>query len=141
MPGLHVEITESEIMEHNNPVILSTLQQLRQQNISIAIDDFGTGYSSLGYLQKLPVTTLKIDRSFVITIGTSAVNAPVLEAIINLSQGLDMGIIAEGVETQEQADWLLRHGVWRHQGWLYAKGERIDALLRMQWPLMKPRKA
>jgi sensor c-di-GMP phosphodiesterase-like protein len=141
MPGLHVEITESEIMEHNNPVILSTLQQLRQQNISIAIDDFGTGYSSLGYLQKLPVTTLKIDRSFVITIGTSAVNAPVLEAIINLSQGLDMGIIAEGVETQEQADWLLRHGVWRHQGWLYAKGERIDALLRMQWPLMKSRKA
>jgi len=134
MPGLHVEITESEIMSHNDPVLLGRLQRLRQHKISIAIDDFGTGYSSLGYLQKLPVTTLKIDRSFVITIGTSAVNAPVLEAIINLSQGLDMDIIAEGVETKEQADWLLRHGVWRHQGWLYAKGERVDVLMSMQWP-------
>jgi sensor c-di-GMP phosphodiesterase-like protein len=140
MTGLHVEITESEIMEHNNPVILSALQQLRQQNISIAIDDFGTGYSSLGYLQQLPVTTLKIDRSFVVTIGTSAVNAPVLEAIINLSQSLEIGIIAEGVETQEQADWLLRHGVWRHQGWLYAKGEQVDALVSMQWPWVKQHK-
>jgi FOG: EAL domain len=60
LPGLHVEITESEIMEHNNPVILATLQQLRQQKIAIAIDDFGTGYSSLGYLQTLPVNTLKV---------------------------------------------------------------------------------
>jgi EAL domain-containing protein (putative c-di-GMP-specific phosphodiesterase class I) len=70
LPGLHVEITESEIMEHNNPVILATLQQLRQQKIAIAIDDFGTGYSSLGYLQSLPVNTLKVDRSFVATIDT-----------------------------------------------------------------------
>lgn len=134
LPGLHVEITESEIMEHNNPVILATLQQLRQQKIAIAIDDFGTGYSSLGYLQSLPVNTLKVDRSFVATIGTGSVNAPVLEAIIHLSQNLDIDIIAEGVETSQQAEWLLRHGVWRHQGWLYAKAERVDALLRQQWP-------
>ena len=135
LPGLHVEITESEIMEHNNPVILATLQQLRQQKIAIAIDDFGTGYSSLGYLQSLPVNTLKVDRSFVATIGTGSVNAPVLEAIIQLSQNLDIDIIAEGVETRQQAEWLLRHGVWRHQGWLYAKAERVDALLRQQWPV------
>ena len=136
LPGLHVEITESEIMEHNNPVILATLQQLQQQKIAIAIDDFGTGYSSLGYLQTLPVNTLKVDRSFVATIGTGSVNAPVLEAIIQLSQSLDIDIIAEGVETRQQAEWLLRHGVWRHQGWLYARAERVEALLRQQWPPM-----
>ena len=61
-------------------------------------------------------------------------NAPVLEAIILLSQNLDIEMIAEGVETPEQAEWLVRHGVWRHQGWLYAKAERVDALLRQQWP-------
>ncbi len=93
-------------MEHNNPVILATLQQLRQQKIAIAIDDFGTGYSSLGYLQTLPVNTLKVDRSFVATIGTGSVNAPVLEAIIQLSQSLDIDIIAEGVETHQQAEWF-----------------------------------
>ncbi len=135
LPGLNVEITESEIMAHEDPALLNTLHQLRQHKISIAIDDFGTGYSSLGYLQSLPVSLLKIDRSFVATIGTSAVNAPVLEAIILLSQNLDIDMIAEGVETPEHASWLVRHGVWRHQGWLYAKAERIDALLRMHWPV------
>jgi sensor c-di-GMP phosphodiesterase-like protein len=80
------------------------------------------------------VNTLKVDRSFVATIGTGSVNAPVLEAIIQLSQNLDIDIIAEGVETSQQAEWLLRHGVWRHQGWLYARAERVDALLRQQWP-------
>lgn len=134
LPGLHIEITESELMEHNNPVIVATLAQLQQHKISIAIDDFGTGYSSLGYLQSLPVKTLKVDRSFVATIGTGSINAPVLEAIIQLSQNLDIDIIAEGVETRQQAEWLLRHGVWRHQGWLYARAERVDALLRLQWP-------
>jgi|GEM_PF-2035283 Predicted signal transduction protein containing sensor and EAL domains len=134
LPGLNVEITESEIMEHNNPAIVATLQQLRQQQIAIGIDDFGTGYSSLGYLQSLPVTLLKIDQSFVASIGTSAVNAPVLEAIIQLSQNMDIDIVAEGVETIEQAAWLIRHGVWRHQGWLYAKGEPIDALMAIHWP-------
>lgn len=137
LPGLHIEITESEIMEHNNPVIMATLQQLRQQKVAIAIDDFGTGYSSLGYLQSLPVNTLKVDRSFVATIGTGSVNAPVLEAIIHLSQNLDIDIIAEGVETRQQAEWLLRHGVWRHQGWLYSRAERVDALLRQKWPAKK----
>lgn len=136
LPGLNVEITESEIMAHEDPVLLTTLHKLRQQQFSIAIDDFGTGYSSLGYLQSLPVSLLKIDRSFVATIGTSAVNAPVLEAIILLSQNLDIEMIAEGVETPEQAEWLVRHGVWRHQGWLYARAERIDALLRMHWPVV-----
>ncbi len=63
-------------------------------------------------------------------------NAPVLEAIILLSQNLDIEMIAEGVETPEQAEWLVRHGVWRHQGWLYARAERIDALLRMHWPVV-----
>jgi sensor c-di-GMP phosphodiesterase-like protein len=137
LPGLHIEITESEIMEHNNPVIMATLQQLRQQKVAIAIDDFGTGYSSLGYLQSLPVNTLKVDRSFVATIGTGSVNAPVLEAIIQLSQSLEIDIIAEGVETRQQAEWLLRHGVWRHQGWLYSRAERVDALLRQKWPAKK----
>jgi len=137
LSGLHIEITESEIMEHNNPVILATLRQLQQQKVAIAIDDFGTGYSSLGYLQSLPVNTLKVDRSFVATIGTGSVNAPVLEAIIQLSQSLEIDIIAEGVETRQQAEWLLRHGVWRHQGWLYSRAERVDALLRQKWPAKK----
>lgn len=139
LPGLHVEITESELVEHNNPVVKSTLDSLCNHRIQIAIDDFGTGYSSLGYLQSMPVNTLKVDRSFVGTIGTEAVNAPVLEAIINLSQNLDIQVIAEGVETQAQAEWLVRHGVWRHQGWLYSKAEKAEALLRRQWPAPKKR--
>lgn len=135
LPGLHAEITESELMEHQDPTIQASLEILRQNQIQIAIDDFGTGYSSLGYLQALSVATLKIDRSFVAAIGTEAVNAPVLEAIINLSQSMDIEMIAEGVETKAQSEWLVRHGVWRHQGWLYAKAEKADALLRLHFPI------
>ncbi len=133
--GLNVEITESELMEHHDPVIQTSLELLQEHQIHIAIDDFGTGYSSLGYLQGMSVSALKIDRSFVAAIGTGAVNAPVLEAIIHLSQNLEMQVIAEGVETMAQSEWLVRHGVYRHQGWLYAKAEKAEALLRLHWPI------
>ncbi len=133
--GLNVEITESELMEHHDPVIQTSQELLQEHQIHVAIDDFGTGYSSLGYLQSMSVYALKIDRSFVAAIDTGAVNAPVLEAIIHLSHNLEMQVIAEGVETMAQSEWLIRHGVYRHQGWLYAKAERAEALLRLQWPI------
>lgn len=98
-----------------------TINEARRLGHSIAIDDFGTGYSGLQYLQSIPADALKIDKSFIDTIGSDAATSSVTLHIIEMAKALDFIIVAEGVERQEQADFLLKHGVQFVQGWLYSK--------------------
>lgn len=99
----------------------TALQEARDAGHQVAIDDFGTGYCGLQYLQTLPVSILKIDRSFVHTIATDSVTGLVLPHIIDMAQGLHLRMVAEGVETQDQADYLTARGVQFAQGWLYGR--------------------
>ena len=107
----------------------SSLQRIRERGVSIAIDDFGTGYSSLAYLDRLPVDRLKIDRSFVQVLNTQTRGARIAELVVPLGQQLGLSVLAEGVETREQADYLRGLGCHEAQGYLYAKPMPLDELL------------
>lgn len=117
---LHLEITEGTIMED---VVrgAAVLKGLRDSGIRISIDDFGTGYSSLSYLRSLPIDAVKIDRSFVSSIGVHSEDAAVITAIIALAASLHLEVIAEGIETIEQLDFLRNHGCLQGQGFLFAR--------------------
>ena len=126
-----IEITESRLM-NLTPACLDRLRALAAQGASIAIDDFGTGYSSLAYLTRLPVHVLKIDRQFVHRMTQSAPDSQVIKAIIGTARALDLGIVAEGIETPEQQALLRQLGCCRGQGYLLARPSSWDAL-----PLVK----
>ena len=117
---LKLEITESIVME-NVESTAGTLEKLRKLGVELSIDDFGTGYSSLSYLHRLPIDTLKIDRSFVSRIGENNENKEIVRTIIMLAQNLGMGVIAEGVETKEQLDLLRELDCQCVQGFLMSR--------------------
>jgi diguanylate cyclase len=125
---LELEITESVAIMGSDQ-IESMLQRIRERGVSIAIDDFGTGYSSLAYLDRLPVDRLKIDRSFVQVLNTQTRGARIAELVIPLGQQLGLTVLAEGVETREQAEFLRGLGCHEAQGYLYAKPMPLDELL------------
>jgi len=130
--GLDIEITESVVMDHIESNI-AKLKAIRDLGVGIAIDDFGTGYSSLAYISKLPVTTLKIDRSFVHTMARNAEDQSIVSSIISLAHALRLRVVAEGVETQEQRSLLRSLGCDEMQGFLMAPPVpigRIRELLR-----------
>jgi len=127
--ALALEITESLLMDLVEPT-LRGLHRLRELGVQIAIDDFGTGYSSLSYLKRLPVGTLKIDRSFVRDIASDADDAAIVSAIVGMSATLQLGTVAEGVETAAQCDALRRNGVQRLQGYHFGRPEPADAFER-----------
>jgi EAL domain-containing protein (putative c-di-GMP-specific phosphodiesterase class I) len=116
---LQLEVTESVIM--NTGDALQHINDLRAVGVGLAIDDFGTGYSSLAYLSQLPVQTLKIDRSFIQDILVDANDEAIAVAIIQLGKSLNLSVVAEGVESEEQAALLLRHGCRQAQGYLYSR--------------------
>lgn len=124
VPGsaVQLEITESTVMSDVEPVV-DALVALRSLGLSLAVDDFGTGHSSLAYLKRLPVTALKIDRSFVSGLGgiDGAFDRPIVDAIIKMAQSLHLDVIAEGVERPEQLDTLLDLGCRAAQGFLWSK--------------------
>ena len=129
--GLELEITESLIMEDVKHSIAS-LQAIRAMGVSIAIDDFGTGFSSLSYLAKLPVDTLKIDRSFVIDMTAGPEGLALVSTIINLAHSLKLKVVAEGVETEEQSRLLRLLNCDEMQGFLFSKpvpGEIFETTL------------
>jgi EAL domain-containing protein (putative c-di-GMP-specific phosphodiesterase class I) len=124
--GLELEITESLIMEDIKHTI-GTLRTIRAMGVSIAIDDFGTGFSSLSYLARLPTDTLKIDRSFVTDMNAGPEGIALVSAIINLAHSLNLKVVAEGVETNEQAGVLRELNCDEMQGFLLSKAVASDA--------------
>ena len=129
--NLVLELTERELIVPT-ATTHELFSQLNTLGVMIAIDDFGTGHSSLSYLREFNVDYLKIDQSFVALIGVDALSRHILDSIIELSAKLDLGIVAEGVETQEQSEYLAAQGVDFLQGYLFARpmppGEFIEAL-------------
>lgn len=117
---LELEITESVLVESYDHVI-SRLNELREQNIKIALDDFGTGYSSLSYLTHLPISTLKIDKSFIDSVRTGTLQSALVEQIIMIGKKMNMCVIAEGVERTGQLEYLQEQGCDRIQGYLYSR--------------------
>jgi len=129
---LEVELTESMLMQHAQEM-LGILWQLRSIGVRLSIDDFGTGYSSLNYLKRLPVDTLKIDRSFIEGLGSDINDQAISNAIIALANSLKLRVVAEGVETEEQLWFLRDHNCCDAQGFFFSRpvdGERLAALLR-----------
>jgi diguanylate cyclase (GGDEF)-like protein/PAS domain S-box-containing protein len=118
--GLELEITESLIMEDVNHTITS-LHEIRAMGITVAIDDFGTGFSSLSYLARLPVDTLKIDRSFIIDMTAGPQGLALVSTIISLAHALKLKVVAEGVETEEQARLLRLLNCDEMQGYLFSR--------------------
>ena len=117
---LELEITEGIILQ-NTDAVLDTLTRLDQLGVSIAMDDFGTGYSSLSYLTRFPVKKIKIDRSFIDTLGTSPQTSAIVSSIVGLGQSLNVTITAEGVETEGQAAMLRKWGCDQVQGFYYGR--------------------
>jgi EAL domain-containing protein (putative c-di-GMP-specific phosphodiesterase class I) len=125
--SLTLEITEGVLVEKTGPS-LAALEGLKALGVRIAIDDFGTGYSSLSYLSRLPIDVLKIDQSFVADIGTSRQAAALVRSIVKIGQALNLETVAEGVETEEQLDRLIRLGTKLGQGYLFARPMTVDEL-------------
>jgi diguanylate cyclase (GGDEF)-like protein/PAS domain S-box-containing protein len=125
--ALELEITESMLMEHGSMVV-GTLHALRSLGVRVAIDDFGTGYSSLAYLKRLPLDTLKIDRSFVADIPNHEGGTEIAAAIIALAHTLHLEVLAEGVENQTQLNFLKAQGCDYFQGFLICPGVNAEEL-------------
>ena len=131
---LELEITEGQMMQ-NPEQSIKKLQRLSKLGIEIAIDDFGTGYSSLSYLKKLPLHKLKIDQSFIRDIPGDNDDVAITKAIIAIAKSLNLKLIAEGVETKEQRDFVAKHECNYIQGYYYSKpvnNKEMDSLLRDQ---------
>jgi len=125
---LELEITETVLMEDPQRAI-NLLRRLKERGIRIAIDDFGTGYSSLSYLRSFPIDRLKIDRSFVTTSLTDPSGAAIVTAIISLARSLGITTIAEGVETEDQRQFLLQQGCDELQGFLLGRPMPDEAIV------------
>ena len=126
--ALELELTESAIM-HNFDRAIGVMQELAALGVTFSVDDFGTGHSSLAYLQRLPIDRLKIDRSFVKDLGAGSDDATICASIIGLAHSLKLETVAEGVETQQQLDWLREKGCDEVQGYLLGRPQAFDALL------------
>ncbi|MCP5007376.1 MAG: EAL domain-containing protein, partial [Planctomycetes bacterium] len=119
---LELEITESCILENAN-IAIDMMHEIKEMGIHLSIDDFGVGFSSLNMLKNLPIDKLKIDRSFVNEVTTDADNATIVKSIISLAHNLDLKVIAEGVETKEQLEFLRSYDCDEIQGYLVGKPE------------------
>jgi diguanylate cyclase (GGDEF)-like protein/PAS domain S-box-containing protein len=131
-PGIELEITESMLME-DSELHIQKLKALRAMGLDVALDDFGTGYSSLAYLGRLPISAVKIDRSFIVSMGDNADTMSIVSTIITLARSMDLKVIAEGVDSQEQLKFLRLLRCDEMQGFLYSAAvpaEEFAQLLR-----------
>lgn len=130
--AIELEITEHCFIGKDNSVV-TLLEQIRELGVLVAIDDFGSGYSSLSYLKKLPVDVLKIDRSFITEIPEDSESIAIIQSILQLAEALDLTVVAEGVETQQQYQFLLEQHCHYIQGFIFSpavKFEQVAELLR-----------
>jgi len=128
--NIEFEVTESQIMQDPKKSI-EILNKLSNLGISISIDDFGTGYSSLSYLKKLPINKLKIDKSFVDNLPFDLEDVAIAKTIINLCESLNLKVIAEGVETEEQKNFMIENGCNLIQGYYYSKPISSDEMTKL----------
>lgn len=128
--GLEVEVTEATFLRETKRAI-EVLGGLRAREVEIAIDDFGTGFSSLGSLKELPVDTLKIDKSFVSDVPADPNDAAIVRTIIAMGRSLGLQVVAEGVETEEQAEFLRAEGCRLGQGFLYSSPVPAEEFRRL----------
>jgi len=126
---LQIEITEGAVMEPNEATI-AALREVRDMGVGVALDDFGTGYASLAAARRLPVTTLKIDRSFVAGLGSDPEDMAIVRAMAEMARSLKLHLVAEGVETNTQRVALLGLGITEGQGWLFGRPSTPAALAR-----------
>ena len=127
-----LEITESLIM-HDVETNIRKLQEVRDMGVEIAVDDFGTGYSSLAYIARLPISSLKIDRAFIVNMTANPDDLSIVSTIISLGHSLSLKVVAEGVETEEQANLLRLLKCDELQGYPFSPAvpaEKIELLLR-----------
>jgi diguanylate cyclase (GGDEF)-like protein len=124
---LELELTESLVLEDMDDSI-AKMHQLRTKGVRFAVDDFGTGYSSLAYLSRLPLHRLKIDRSFVRNLGERHIDDAIVETILGMARTLELDVVAEGVETETQRDFLQHHGCDMYQGYLFGKPMPLEEL-------------
>jgi EAL domain-containing protein (putative c-di-GMP-specific phosphodiesterase class I) len=129
-PALCLELRESILTEEPMSAV-STLERLRQLGVRIGIDDFGTGSASLGDVKHLPIDVLKVDRDFVAGVDASSGDAVIVAAVIRLADDLGLTVIAEGVETAEQADWLRRLGCRQAQGFHFSRPQPPEAVAEL----------
>jgi len=120
--GLVVEITESVMMEQSD-LVNDVLTGMRDLGVRLSVDDFGTGYSSLSYLSRYPVTGVKIDRAFVDGLGDVPGDEAIVRAVKAMASALNLGVVAEGVETVQQRNILRKMGIQHGQGWLWGHAE------------------
>ncbi|MBU1237666.1 MAG: EAL domain-containing protein [Gammaproteobacteria bacterium] len=129
---IELEITETAVMEFPAQAI-ATLHVLRSRGHRTALDDFGTGHSSLAYLKMLPLDKLKLDRSFILDLPDDVQDGAIVGSIVELAATLGINVVAEGVETEGQAEFLAARRCTVHQGWLYAKAMSVDELDASHW--------
>jgi diguanylate cyclase (GGDEF)-like protein/PAS domain S-box-containing protein len=122
---LKLELTES-LLQENIAETIETMNTLNKIGVQFSLDDFGTGYSSLQYLKQLPLDQIKIDQSFVRDIATDSNDKTIIRTIIAMAQSMDMAVIAEGVETEEQKQFLLNNGCTNYQGYLFSRPVPIE---------------
>ena len=127
---LEIELTESALISESRG-ITAQLNGLKELGVTLAVDDFGTGYSSLRYLASFPIDVVKVDRSFVMGLGTKDHATSIVSAVIAMARGLGMETVAEGVETEAQARFLRTEGCSALQGYLYSKPVEPDAFARL----------
>ncbi|HEU4521107.1 MAG TPA: EAL domain-containing protein, partial [Thermoanaerobaculia bacterium] len=127
--SLELEITETMAMQKSEWTI-GMVQKLRDRGIGIALDDFGTGQSSLTYLKRFPISTVKIDRSFVSGVSRAVLDPPIIEAVLHLAKSLKLRTVAEGIETKEQWDFLAARGCSEMQGYYISRPLEADAFLK-----------
>ena len=130
---LELEITETIAME-NVELTMTTLEEFRRSGVAIALDDFGTGYSSLSYLKRYPLDALKIDRAFVTDLPDKFEDAAIVSSVIQLANGLGLRVVAEGVETLEQLEFLQEAGCREVQGFYFSYPVPIETIEALVFP-------